>query len=60
MEPISFSGLLIVSAVAFAAPLVIGLSPSLRLPAIVLEIVLGDQRRPVRPGLGRRSMRQSR
>jgi Kef-type K+ transport system membrane component KefB len=33
--------LLIVAAAAFAAPLALGLVPSLRLPAVVLEIVLG-------------------
>ncbi len=38
---VSFSSLAIVSAVAFAAPLALGLAPSLRLPAVVLEIVLG-------------------
>src|SRR5215470_19366207 len=37
----SFSGLLIVSAVAFAAPFLLGLAPGLRLPAVVLEIVAG-------------------
>src|SRR5262245_18524682 len=37
----SFSGLLIVTAVAFAAPFVLGLFPGLRLPAVVLEIVAG-------------------
>jgi Kef-type K+ transport system membrane component KefB len=38
---VSFNGLVIVSAVAFVAPLLIGLFPRLRLPAVVLEIVLG-------------------
>src|SRR3954465_11224528 len=37
----SFSGLLIVSVVAFGAPFVLGLLPGLRLPAVVLEIVAG-------------------
>jgi Kef-type K+ transport system membrane component KefB len=37
----SFSNLAIVAAVAFAAPLALGLVPALRLPAVVLEIVLG-------------------
>jgi Kef-type K+ transport system membrane component KefB len=37
----SFSNLAIVAAAAFAAPLLLGLVPSLRLPAVVLEIVLG-------------------
>jgi Kef-type K+ transport system membrane component KefB len=36
-----FTDLLIVVAVAFAAPLVLGLAPRLRLPAVVLEIVAG-------------------
>src|SRR6266852_6529603 len=38
---ISFGGLAIVAAVALAAPLALGLFPRVRLPAIVLEIVLG-------------------
>src|SRR4051812_34022825 len=37
----SFTGLLIVSLVAFAAPFVLGLFASVRLPAVVLEIVAG-------------------
>jgi Kef-type K+ transport system membrane component KefB len=37
----SFSGLLIVTAVAFGAPFVLGLFGRLRLPAVVLEIVCG-------------------
>src|ERR1044072_8077617 len=37
----TFSGLLIVSAVAFGAPFLLGLFPRLRLPAVVLEIVAG-------------------
>jgi Kef-type K+ transport system membrane component KefB len=41
MHPISFAGLAIVAAVALAAPLALGLFPRVRLPAIVLEIVLG-------------------
>jgi Kef-type K+ transport system membrane component KefB len=36
-----FTNLLIVAAAAFAAPLTLGLVPALRLPAVVLEIVLG-------------------
>jgi Kef-type K+ transport system membrane component KefB len=36
-----FDGLLIVVAVAFLAPLTLGLAPRLRLPAVVLEIVAG-------------------
>jgi Kef-type K+ transport system membrane component KefB len=38
---IGFTNLLIVAAAAFAAPLALGLAPALRLPAVVLEIVLG-------------------
>jgi Kef-type K+ transport system membrane component KefB len=41
MEGIDFSGLLVVCAVAFSAPLVLGLAPALRLPSVVLELVAG-------------------
>ena len=41
MPESGFIDLLIVVAVAFAAPLVLGLAPRLRLPAVVLEIVAG-------------------
>jgi Kef-type K+ transport system membrane component KefB len=37
----TFTSLLIVVAVAFVAPLLLGLFPSLRLPAVVLELVTG-------------------
>jgi Kef-type K+ transport system membrane component KefB len=37
----SFTNLAIVAAAAFVAPLALGLVPMLRLPAVVLEIVLG-------------------
>src|SRR5918997_2301191 len=37
----SVDGLLIVVAVAFAAPFMLGLAPGLRVPAVVLEIVAG-------------------
>src|SRR5829696_7424462 len=37
----SLDNLLLVMAVAFAAPLVLGLSPRLQLPSVVLEIVAG-------------------
>ena len=37
----AFGGLLIVAAVAFMAPLVLGLFPRVRLPAVVLEIMAG-------------------
>jgi Kef-type K+ transport system membrane component KefB len=41
MPNVSFSGLLIVAVIAFAAPLLLALTPARRLPAIVLEIVAG-------------------
>jgi Kef-type K+ transport system membrane component KefB len=41
MPEISFDGLLIVAAAAFAAPFILGLFPRLGLPAVVLEIVAG-------------------
>jgi Kef-type K+ transport system membrane component KefB len=41
MPTVSFSGLLIVAIVAFAAPLLLALTPARRLPAIVLEIAMG-------------------
>ena len=41
MAEISFDNLLVVVAIAFAAPLLLGLAPGLRLPAVVLEIVAG-------------------
>ena len=41
MPDVSFSNLVAVSAVAFAAPLLLGLFPRIRLPAVVLEIVAG-------------------
>jgi len=41
MSDISFDNLLIVAAVAFVVPLTLGLAPGLRLPAIVLELVVG-------------------
>src|SRR5919197_1581818 len=37
----SFSGLLVVTLVAFGAPFVLGLFPRVRLPSVVLEIVAG-------------------
>ena len=37
----SFENLLIVSAIAFAAPFLLGLFPGVRLPSVVLEIVAG-------------------
>ena len=41
MPEISLTGVLIVAVVAFAVPLGLGLVPSLRLPSVVLEIVVG-------------------
>ena len=41
MPDVSFNGLVIVAAVAFAAPLLLGLSPKVRLPTVVLEILVG-------------------
>jgi Kef-type K+ transport system membrane component KefB len=38
---IDLSGLVLVCAIAFSAPLLLGLAPALRLPAVVLEIVAG-------------------
>jgi Kef-type K+ transport system membrane component KefB len=37
----SFSGLLVVAALAFAVPFTLGLVPALRIPAVVLEILAG-------------------
>jgi Kef-type K+ transport system membrane component KefB len=41
MSELDFSGLVVVAAVAFAAPLLLGLAPALRLPSVVLELVAG-------------------
>lgn len=41
MPQLSFANLLIVAAIAFGAPLLLGLAPRLRLPSVVLEIVAG-------------------
>ena len=41
MPEISFTNLLLVVSVAFAAPFLLGLAPRLRLPSIVLEILAG-------------------
>jgi len=41
MGEVEFTPLLIVVATAFAAPLVLGFAPALRLPAVVLEILAG-------------------
>lgn len=41
MPDVSFSGLLLVAAIAFLAPLLLGMAPRVRLPAVVAEIVAG-------------------
>jgi Kef-type K+ transport system membrane component KefB len=41
MEHISFTGVAIVAAVAFAVPLVLGFLPWLRLPSVIVEILAG-------------------
>ncbi len=41
MPDVSFSGVWIVTIVAFAVPLLLGFAPSVRLPSVVLEIVAG-------------------
>lgn len=41
MQVIFFNNLLIVGAIAVAVPLMLGLAPGLRVPAVVLEIVVG-------------------
>ncbi|MDP9295673.1 MAG: cation:proton antiporter, partial [Actinomycetota bacterium] len=41
MPDVSFGGPVVVAAVAFAAPLLLGLFPKLRLPSAVLELVAG-------------------
>jgi Kef-type K+ transport system membrane component KefB len=38
---LGFTNLLVVAAIAFAAPLVLGLAPGVRLPAVVLELAAG-------------------
>jgi Kef-type K+ transport system membrane component KefB len=41
VEELSFSGLVVIAAIALTAPLLLGLAPRLRLPSVVLEIVAG-------------------
>ena len=41
MADFSLAGVLIVAAIAFAVPLLLGLAPALHLPSVVLEIVAG-------------------
>lgn len=38
---VAFTGLVVVAAAAFLAPLLLGLVPAVRLPAVVLELVIG-------------------
>src|SRR5215210_7187784 len=51
MPEISLTGVLVVAAVAFAVPLLLGLFPSLRLPSVVVEIVVGIMIGPAVLGL---------
>jgi Kef-type K+ transport system membrane component KefB len=41
MEEIHFTGLFVVMAIAFTAPLALGLAPALRFPSVVAELVAG-------------------
>jgi Kef-type K+ transport system membrane component KefB len=41
MPDVSFAGLLVVAVIALGAPLLVGLVPAIRVPAVVLEIVAG-------------------
>ena len=41
MPEISLTGVLVVAAIAFAVPLLLGLFPALRLPSVVVEIIAG-------------------
>jgi Kef-type K+ transport system membrane component KefB len=41
MSSPSFGGLLVVAAIALGAPLLVGLVPAIRIPAVVLEIIAG-------------------
>src|SRR5438874_10945816 len=41
MPKVSFASLVVVSAIAVAAPLIVGLFPRIRVPAVVLEIAAG-------------------
>jgi Kef-type K+ transport system membrane component KefB len=41
METLEFTNLLVVTAIALGAPLLVGLVPAIRVPAVVLEIVAG-------------------
>ena len=41
MPPVEFTNLLIICVIALLAPLALGFAPRLRIPAVVLEIVVG-------------------
>src|SRR5439155_18617602 len=41
MPDVSFASLVVVAAIAVAAPLLVGMFPRIRVPAVVLEIVAG-------------------
>ncbi len=41
LPEVSLTGLVLVAAVAFTAPMLLGLAPRMRLPAVVLEILAG-------------------
>jgi Kef-type K+ transport system membrane component KefB len=41
MPPVSFTNLLVISAIAAVVPLLVGFLPGLRIPAVVVEIVAG-------------------
>jgi hypothetical protein len=52
MPDLPFAALFIVVLAGFAAPFLLGLAPRVRLPAVVLEIVLGMVLRTVGAGVG--------
>jgi Kef-type K+ transport system membrane component KefB len=51
MPELSLTGVLVVAAVAFAVPLLLGLVPFLRLPSVVVEILVGIVIGPAELGL---------
>ena len=53
MPDVSFTNLVVVAAIAVAAPVLLGFFPAIRLPAVVLEIII----RSVEPADGRSSWR---
>jgi Sodium/hydrogen exchanger family len=52
MPELSLAGVVIVAAVAFLVPLLLGLAPAVRLPSVVLEIVAGIVLGPAAVGVG--------